>query len=171
MRGDVRDEMAGQITAGAATVHQVAVDLRSPDVPWWRPQPSARGVHHRRPVVDPHNDIDRSVIALGSRVGSVIPGRTKTRQHVEGKHRLSHKGFWTAAQSQPARIAVVELREGVEPSAELAEQLIAHCRDSLARYKVPRTVDFRAALPRTDTGKLHKQLLQEEYRATPGRRL
>jgi len=41
--------------------------------------------------------------------------------------------------------AVVELREGVEPSAALAEQLIAHCRDSLARYKVPRTVDFLAA--------------------------
>ncbi|MDT5370897.1 MAG: long-chain acyl-CoA synthetase, partial [Mycobacterium sp.] len=64
--------------------------------------------------------------------------------------------------------AVVELREGVEPSAELAEQLIAHCRDSLARYKVPRTVDFRAALPRTDTGKLHKRLLREEYSAAAG---
>jgi long-chain acyl-CoA synthetase len=67
--------------------------------------------------------------------------------------------------------AVVELREGIEPSAELAEQLIAHCRDSLARFKVPRTVDFRATLPRTDTGKLHKRLLREEYWAAAGQQL
>jgi long-chain acyl-CoA synthetase len=67
--------------------------------------------------------------------------------------------------------AVVKLRDGVEPSAELADQLIAHCRDSLARFKVPRTVDFRATLPRTDTGKLHKRLLREEYWAAAGQNL
>jgi acyl-CoA synthetase (AMP-forming)/AMP-acid ligase II len=43
--------------------------------------------------------------------------------------------------------------------------------DSLARYKVPRTVDFRATLPRTDTGKLHKRLLREEYSAAAGQHL
>jgi long-chain acyl-CoA synthetase len=67
--------------------------------------------------------------------------------------------------------AVVELREGIEPSAELADQMIAHCRESLARYKVPRTVDFRATLPRTETGKLHKRLLREEYWAGAGQHL
>ena len=67
--------------------------------------------------------------------------------------------------------AVVQLREGVEPSAELAEELIAHCRDGLASYKVPRSVDFREALPRTETGKLYKRLLREEYWASVGRQL
>ena len=67
--------------------------------------------------------------------------------------------------------AVVQLREGVEPSAELADELIAHCRDGLAGYKVPRSVDFREALPRTETGKLYKRLLREEYWASAGRQL
>ena len=36
--------------------------------------------------------------------------------------------------------AVVVLREGVEPSEELAGELMDHCRDGLARFKVPRSV-------------------------------
>jgi long-chain acyl-CoA synthetase len=67
--------------------------------------------------------------------------------------------------------AVVELHEGVEPSAELAEDLIAHCRGGLARFKVPRSVDFRGQLPRTDTGKLVKRLLRDEYWSVTGRSL
>jgi long-chain acyl-CoA synthetase len=65
--------------------------------------------------------------------------------------------------------AVVELREDVEPSSQLADELIAHCREGLASYKVPRSVDFRATLPRTDTGKLYKRILREEYWASTGR--
>jgi acyl-CoA synthetase (AMP-forming)/AMP-acid ligase II len=41
--------------------------------------------------------------------------------------------------------AVVVLREGAEASAE---ELIAHCRDRIASYKKPRTVEFAASLPR-----------------------
>jgi long-chain acyl-CoA synthetase len=59
--------------------------------------------------------------------------------------------------------AVVELVTAAEPSPELASELIAHCRSHLAGYKCPRAVDFRAELPRTDTGKLLKRLLREEY--------
>jgi long-chain acyl-CoA synthetase len=67
--------------------------------------------------------------------------------------------------------AIVELREAVEPSAELAAELIAHCRDALARFKVPRSVDFRAELPRTPSGKLLKRLLRDEYWSMTGRQL
>jgi long-chain acyl-CoA synthetase len=59
--------------------------------------------------------------------------------------------------------AVVEPAEGVTPSEELAEELLAHCRSRLAGYKVPRSLDFRDELPRYPTGKLYKRLLRDEY--------
>src|SRR5204862_3658307 len=39
-------------------------------------------------------------------------------------------------------VAVVELQPGVERSTTLAGELIAFCRDRLAHYKCPRSVDF-----------------------------
>jgi long-chain acyl-CoA synthetase len=62
--------------------------------------------------------------------------------------------------------AVVELVAGIEPSQALADGLIRYCRDRLAHYKCPRSVDFRENLPRTDTGKLSKRVIREEFRAT-----
>jgi len=45
------------------------------------------------------------------------------------------------------------------------EQIIAHCRASLAPYKVPRLVEFRCELPKTMIGKvLHRALVEEERR-------
>jgi long-chain acyl-CoA synthetase len=60
--------------------------------------------------------------------------------------------------------AVVQPADGVEGSPELAEELLHYAREHLARYKVPRVVDFRAELPRLPTGKLYKQGLRDEYR-------
>jgi acyl-coenzyme A synthetase/AMP-(fatty) acid ligase len=60
--------------------------------------------------------------------------------------------------------AVVEPQAGVEATPPLATELIAWCRDRLASYKCPRTVDFTARLPRQDNGKLYKQQLREQYR-------
>lgn len=59
--------------------------------------------------------------------------------------------------------AVVELREGVDPSPELADELREFCRAKLASYKVPRTVDFVDELPRHDNGKLYRRKLREMY--------
>ncbi|CAN5702537.1 acyl-CoA synthetase [soil metagenome] len=50
-----------------------------------------------------------------------------------------------------------------EAAAALARELIAHCRSQLAAVKCPRTVDFRAELPRHPTGKLYKRFLRDEY--------
>jgi len=60
--------------------------------------------------------------------------------------------------------AVVELKPGAAPTADLADELIAHCRERLAGFKCPRTVDFVDALPRQDNGKIYKGLLRERYR-------
>jgi fatty-acyl-CoA synthase len=44
-----------------------------------------------------------------------------------------------------------------------ADEVIAHCRASLAGYKCPKRVEFRAVLPRTATGKLQKYLLRRDF--------
>jgi len=67
--------------------------------------------------------------------------------------------------------AVVELIDGAVASPELEAEIIAFCQDRLTKYKCPRTVDFRATLPRTDHGKLMKRLLRDEYWAAAGRSL
>jgi long-chain acyl-CoA synthetase len=61
--------------------------------------------------------------------------------------------------------AVVELQPGVEPSPELAQELMDFTREHLAHYKCPRSVDFTDALPREDTGKIFKRRLRDQYRA------
>jgi acyl-CoA synthetase (AMP-forming)/AMP-acid ligase II len=43
------------------------------------------------------------------------------------------------------------------------EALIAHARERIAAYKVPKSVDFIEALPRNPTGKILKRVLREPY--------
>lgn len=59
--------------------------------------------------------------------------------------------------------AVVQLRDGYEPSDELASELISYVRDRIAHYKAPKSVDFAKSLPRTPTGKLVKGELRKKY--------
>jgi acyl-CoA synthetase (AMP-forming)/AMP-acid ligase II len=56
-----------------------------------------------------------------------------------------------------------------ERAATAAEDLVAFCRERLARYKCPRVVDIRSALPRTGSGKIDKKALREPF--WQGRRL
>ena len=56
--------------------------------------------------------------------------------------------------------AVVELSAGQEASPE---ELIAWCKDKLAGYKCPRSVDIMEVLPRNPTGKLLKKDLRKPY--------
>jgi long-chain acyl-CoA synthetase len=61
--------------------------------------------------------------------------------------------------------AVVQPVEGVAGTGDLAAELIDFCRDRLAHYKCPRSVDFVDELPREDTGKIFKRKLRDQYRA------
>jgi acyl-CoA synthetase (AMP-forming)/AMP-acid ligase II len=45
----------------------------------------------------------------------------------------------------------------------LAEELIAYCKQRLASFKCPRTIDFDFELPRHATGKLYKKLVRDRY--------
>jgi long-chain acyl-CoA synthetase len=59
--------------------------------------------------------------------------------------------------------AVVQPVEGVESGPELERELIAFCRQHIAHYKCPRSIDFEVELPRLPTGKLYKRLLRDRY--------
>ena len=56
--------------------------------------------------------------------------------------------------------AVVELSAGQQTTPE---ELIAWCRDRLAHYKCPRSIDIMTELPRNPTGKLLKKDLRKPY--------
>ena len=50
----------------------------------------------------------------------------------------------------------------LEPGATAGEEeILAHCRELLAKFKVPRRVTFLAALPVSDSGKIQKRALKE----------
>jgi acyl-CoA synthetase (AMP-forming)/AMP-acid ligase II len=59
--------------------------------------------------------------------------------------------------------AVVQPVAGVAGDDDLARELVAFCREHLAHFKCPRTVDFMDELPRLPTGKLYKGVLRERY--------
>jgi fatty-acyl-CoA synthase len=58
--------------------------------------------------------------------------------------------------------AFVVLKPGAQPVG--AEDIMAWCREHLARFKVPRTVVF-GELPKTSTGKIQKFVLRERARS------
>jgi acyl-CoA synthetase (AMP-forming)/AMP-acid ligase II len=60
--------------------------------------------------------------------------------------------------------AVVQPIDWSDAGPELAAELLDFCRQHLASYKCPRSVDFEQELPRLDTGKLYKQILRARYR-------
>ncbi len=59
--------------------------------------------------------------------------------------------------------AVIEPSEGVTASAALADELIGYCREQIAAFKCPRSIDFCDALPRDPNGKLYKRKLRDPY--------
>jgi long-chain acyl-CoA synthetase len=59
--------------------------------------------------------------------------------------------------------AVVQLLNPADAGAETEAELLAYCRQHMAPFKCPRSVDFDAALPRHPTGKLYKQLVRRRY--------
>jgi len=65
-----------------------------------------------------------------------------------------------------AVVQPLEFPETDDEAAALEAELVAYCAERLAPLKRPRTIELRAELPRTETGKLLKRLLKDEYAAS-----
>jgi long-chain acyl-CoA synthetase len=58
--------------------------------------------------------------------------------------------------------AVVQLKEGVEPTTEIKSNLQKYAEENLAKYEVPKIWEFAVELPTTMVGKVLKRALREE---------
>ncbi|MHB8772327.1 MAG: long-chain-fatty-acid--CoA ligase [Syntrophales bacterium] len=56
--------------------------------------------------------------------------------------------------------AVVVLKPGREATEE---KIIAFCKERIARYKAPKSIDFVPGLPKTGSGKIEKKKLRDQY--------
>ena len=54
---------------------------------------------------------------------------------------------------------------GVEPTEELKQELLAYCESRVAKYAMPREIEFRTELPKTLVGKVAYRVLEEEANA------
>jgi long-chain acyl-CoA synthetase len=59
--------------------------------------------------------------------------------------------------------AVIEPVDGVEGSPELAADILAFCEGRLAKFKIPKSIDFTNEMPRDPNGKLYKRKLRDPY--------
>ncbi|HET7245759.1 MAG TPA: AMP-binding protein, partial [Streptosporangiaceae bacterium] len=65
--------------------------------------------------------------------------------------------------------AVVEPADGAEPGPGLTAELLEFLSGRVAKFKLPRTIDYVAELPRDPNGKLYKRRLRDPYWAGRGR--
>ena len=57
---------------------------------------------------------------------------------------------------------------GVEPTEEFKEELLNYCSKHIAKYAMPREIEFRKELPKTLVGKVAYRVLEEEANAAMG---
>lgn len=77
-----------------------------------------------------------------------------------------HPGVYEAAvigipdEIREAIKAYVILRDNHNPSAE---ELLSYCRERLAKFKVPDSIEFISDFPRTSVGKVQKHILRKRH--------
>jgi long-chain acyl-CoA synthetase len=59
--------------------------------------------------------------------------------------------------------AVVQPARGITPGPELTAELLGFLDGRIAKFKLPRTIDYAAELPRDPNGKLYKRRLRDPY--------
>lgn len=58
--------------------------------------------------------------------------------------------------------AFVMLKPGVEQTEAVKQSILEHCRKNIAKYAIPKTIEFRDELPKTLVGKVAYRVLEEE---------
>ncbi len=102
---------------------------------------------------------------------NIYPQETENHLVVHPKvHDVAVIGVPNEEMGEEVKAVVVPV-EGAEAGPALAQELIDYCREGIAHYKCPRTIDFVAELPRTETGKMQKRKLRDRYWADHESRL
>ncbi|ALG14887.1 acyl-CoA synthase [Kibdelosporangium phytohabitans] len=139
-----------------------------------RPEATAEvlvdGWLHTRDRVVRHADGTFTHVARADDL-EMVGGITMSPMEVEDVLRSHHKVREVAVAAVPDHLGASKLRAFVvaEPGSArygLDGELIALARANLAPYKVPRSVRFVDALPRTSTGKLRRFALRDPHFAT-----
>ncbi|WP_436933753.1 acyl-CoA synthetase [Halovenus marina] len=101
---------------------------------------------------------DNLIITQGYRVGP-----PEVEDSIIELTEVANVGVIGVEDSQRGEIvkAYVEPQEGVEPGAELREQIQTHVREQLAKYQYPREIEFIDEMPTTVTGKVRRHELEE----------
>ncbi|MEW6080207.1 MAG: long-chain fatty acid--CoA ligase [Bacillota bacterium] len=84
-------------------------------------------------------------------IEEVLYGHPKVKEAVAAGVPDSYKG--------ESIKAYVVLKEG---QAATVEEMLEYCRENLAKFKVPKSLEFRDALPKTMVGKVLRRVLVEE---------
>ncbi len=61
--------------------------------------------------------------------------------------------------------AFIVLKPGVTENDELRASILAHCKKNIAKYAIPREIEFRSELPHTLVGKVAYTILEKEEAA------
>lgn len=56
----------------------------------------------------------------------------------------------------------VVLQDGETPETVSPEEIVRWCQERMAKFKVPRYIEYRDSIPKTETQKVHKALLRKE---------
>ena len=62
--------------------------------------------------------------------------------------------------------AVITLREAEQATSE---EIIAYCKERLAGYRAPKSVEFVASLPKNPQGKILKRELRKKFAQSAGK--
>jgi len=144
---------------------------------WEQPDETARAIHD--------GFFHTGDLAVWDAVGNIHIVDRKKDVIISGGENISSSEIEDALYEHPAVLecAVVGVpheKWGETPKALIvtrpgetvsADDLLAFCRDHLAHFKCPTSVDFVPELPRTATGKLQKFKLRERYWAGVQRRV
>jgi acyl-CoA synthetase (AMP-forming)/AMP-acid ligase II len=114
------------------------------------PRPEGRSLLHRRPGQG--HDRQRRGERLFRRGRAGDPEASR-RRDVGRRGRARPK--WGERVT-----AVVVLKPGTQLTAE---ELVAHCRQHIAGYKVPKQVEFETSLPISPAGKILKRLVRDRF--------
>ncbi|MBR2672711.1 MAG: AMP-binding protein [Oscillospiraceae bacterium] len=63
--------------------------------------------------------------------------------------------------------AFIMLKPGIPANDDTKEQIMAYCRKHIAKYELPREIEFRDELPKTLVGKVAYRVLEEEELEKP----